>query len=266
MHEARPHAPPCVIVLGMHRSGTSLITGSLEAAGLYLGEVNNAATYNRKGNKENESIRDLNDALLAETGAAWDVPPDGQVRWDRAHEERGRALIRPYLDAARPWGFKDPRTLWTVEGWLRLVPDARMVGVFRHPSLVVRSLTARSGTLAIEPDDALRLWCTYNVELIRLQGEHGFPVLHFSAVETFRDDVVAPLTAFARGIGLTGPVGCFFDRRLVHQAAPAPAPTIESRELFGRLIEVSRRALPAHSPGPGSRFRFDAGRRSGVGA
>ena len=48
---------PCVIVLGMHRSGTSLLTGSLEAAGLHLGEVNNAARYNPKGNKENESIR-----------------------------------------------------------------------------------------------------------------------------------------------------------------------------------------------------------------
>ena len=217
-----------------------MLTGSLEAAGLNLGEVNNAATYNRKGNKENESIRDLNDALLTRAGAAWNLPPGGQVRWDQADEERGRALIRPYLDAARPWGFKDPRTMWTVEGWLRLLPDARMVGVFRHPSLVVRSLTARSGTLAIEPDEALRLWCAYNAELIRLQRKHGFPVLHFGAVETFRDDVVAPLTSFAREIGLTGALDHFFDCRLVHQAAPSPAPTVESRELFGHLIEMSR--------------------------
>ena len=259
MREALLRAPPCVIVLGMHRSGTSLLTGSLEAAGMYLGEVNNAAPYNRKGNKENESIRDLNDALLTKGGAAWNLPPDGQVRWNRADVERGRALVRPYLDGARPWGFKDPRTMWTVEGWLQLLPDARIVGVFRHPSLVVRSLTARSGTLAIEPDDALRLWCAYNAELIRLQRKHGFPVLHFSAVETFRDDIVAPLTSFARGIGLTGPIDHFFDRRLVHQAAPVPAPTIESRELFDRLINVSRQGCPGHSFGPGRGFRHNAG-------
>ena len=36
-------------------AGTSLLTGSLEAAGLNLGEVNNAAPHNRKGNKENEA-------------------------------------------------------------------------------------------------------------------------------------------------------------------------------------------------------------------
>ena len=78
---------PCVIVLGMHRSGTSLLTGSLEAAGLYLGEVNNEAPFNRKGNKENESIRELNDALLERNDAAWNRPPNGQARWSGADEE-----------------------------------------------------------------------------------------------------------------------------------------------------------------------------------
>ena len=218
------------------------MTGSLEAAGLNLGEVNNAARYNRKGNKENESIRDLNDALLTRAGAAWNLPPSGQVKWDRADEERGKVLVSPYLRAARPWGFKDPRTVWTVEGWLRLLPNTRMVGTFRHPSLVVHSLTARTGTLAIEADEALRLWCGYNAELIRLQRKHGFPLAHFSAVETFREDFVAPLTSFARSLGLAGPLDRFFDRRLVHQAAPAPAPTIEAQELFGQLIEISRQA------------------------
>ena len=243
MNDPRSHTPPCVIALGMHRSGTSLLTGSLEAAELNLGEVNDAAPHNRKGNKENEAIRDLNDALLTKAGAAWDLPPDGQVRWDRADKERARLLVEPYIRAARPWGFKDPRTVWTVEGWLRLLPDARMIGVFRHPSLVVRSLTARPGALAIESDEALRLWCAYNTELIRLQRTYGFPLLHFSAVETIRDDIVAPLTSFARAIGLTGSPDEFFDRQLVHQAVPEPAPTIEAREVFGQLIRISRPVL-----------------------
>ena len=88
---------PCVIVLGMHRSGTSLLTGSLEAAGLYLGEVNNEAPFNRKGNKENESIRELNDALLERNGAAWNRPPNGQAQWSGADEEWSRSLISSYL-------------------------------------------------------------------------------------------------------------------------------------------------------------------------
>ena len=181
MAETAPSPPACVIVLGMHRSGTSLLTGSLESAGLHLGEVNNAAPFNRKGNKENESIRDLNDALLAASGAAWNAPPRGQVQWTGADEERAAALVRPCLRAGRPWGFKDPRTVWTVEGWLRLLPGARMLGVFRHPALVVRSLAARPGALAVGADEALRLWCAYNAELIRLQRTHRFPMLHLGS-------------------------------------------------------------------------------------
>ena len=68
-----------------------MLTGSLEAAGLNLGEVNNAAPFNRKGNKENESIRALNDALLARSGAAWNIPPSRQVPWEQADEELARS-------------------------------------------------------------------------------------------------------------------------------------------------------------------------------
>ena len=226
-----------------------MMTGSLEAANLNLGEVNNVAPHNKKGNKENEAIRDLNDALLTKAGAAWNCPPDGQVRWDRADEERAKLLVEPYIRAARPWGFKDPRTIWTVEGWLRLLPNARMVGVFRHPSLVVGSLTARPGLLAIESDRALSLWCAYNAELIRLQRKYAFPVLHFGAVEAFRQEFVAPLNTFARAIGLTGPLDRFFDRQLVHQTVREPAPTVEAREMYCQLIEISRKACAAGMQG-----------------
>ena len=224
----------------MHRSGTSLLTGSLEDAGLHLGEVNHAAPFNRKGNKENESIRDLNNSLLARNGAAWNDPPDRQVQWGRADEEWARSLVEPYVYAARPWGFKDPRTVWTVEGWLRLLPDACLIGVFRHPFLVARSLASRSGDLAIETDKALRLWCAYNSELIRLQQKYRFPMLHYSAKETLREDFITPLAAFARSIGLTGPLDRFFDSELLHHVAPEPIAATEVREMFDRLIQLSR--------------------------
>ena len=94
MNEARPHGPPCVVILGMHRSGTSLLAGSLEAAGLNLGEVKKASPYNRMGNKENASIRSLNNALHKKSGAAWRRPPAGQIRWHPDDEERGEVARR----------------------------------------------------------------------------------------------------------------------------------------------------------------------------
>ena len=227
----------------MHRSGTSLLTGSLEDAGLNLGEVNNAAPFNRKGNKENEAIRDLNDLLLTSSGAAWIAPPNCQVRWSRADEEWARSLIEPYLYAARPWGFKDPRTVWTVEGWLRLLPGACLIGVFRHPSLVVRSLTARTGDLAIGTDEALRLWCAYNSELIRLRQKYRFPLLHYTSEQTLHEEFITPLTAFARSIGLTGPLNHFFESELLHQVEPYPIADAEARKIFDQLIKLSRETI-----------------------
>ena len=233
--------PPCVIVLGMHRSGTSLLSGSLEAAGLYLGKVNNAAPFNRNGNKENEAIRSLNDALLAKGGAAWNAPPQDQLQWERSDRERAKALIQPYLDTNRPWGFKDPRTLWTVEGWLRLLPNARLIGVFRHPSLVVRSLVARTGDLVVDEVQATNLWCAYNRELLRLYQEHRFPLLHFSSDASFHDRFLPQLTVFAHSIGMHGMPHGFFDKTLVHQTEPDGIATAEARRIFGRLTEISSR-------------------------
>ena len=41
-----------VVILGMHRSGTSCLTGSLQDKGLYLGQVSQRGTFNKKGNRE----------------------------------------------------------------------------------------------------------------------------------------------------------------------------------------------------------------------
>ena len=239
---AETQSPPCVIVLGMHRSGTSLLTGSLEAAGLHLGEVNQAAPFNKKGNKENQPIREFHDDLLASHGAAWNRPPKRQIRWERSDEGRALRLVEPCLRSGCPWGFKDPRTLWMVEGWMRLLSAPRIIGVFRHPSLVVRSLAARAGDLAIETDAALQLWCAYNAELLRLHGKHQFPLLHFSADGAFRREFLTPLASFARSLGLDGCVEGFFDPALVHQAEPSPAATWRARLLFRRLTARSRKA------------------------
>ena len=232
-------APTGVVVLGMHRSGTSLLTGSLEAAGLYLGNVVNAAPHNLKGNKENEAIRDLNDALLTKQGAAWNAPPSTQVPWDRSDQACARALIQPYLDHGRTWGFKDPRTMWTAAGWMDVLPAPRLIGVFRHPALVVRSLVARDGALAITRAEATELWCAYNRELISLCRRYSFPLLHFESQETFEHRFLPRLTAFARAIGLRGTPHGFFDAALVHQSTLDPIAD-DMRDIYDTLIEMAQ--------------------------
>jgi len=72
---------PPIIVLGMHRSGTSLVTGSLEATGMHLGEVNTAAPHNAKGNRENEELRDFHEFMITSRRFDWKTPPERPIEW-----------------------------------------------------------------------------------------------------------------------------------------------------------------------------------------
>jgi hypothetical protein len=157
-----------VIILGMHRSGTSCLAGSLEQAGLYLGQVNTKAPHNAKGNRENRDIMDLNDAVLSAAGGSWDNPPDSTVHWPAEQIVARNALIATYpTDSA--WGFKEPRTLLTLNGWLDALPKARLVGTFRHPMAVAQSLNTRNG-MSIER--GMDLWLPYNRLLLQVCQEH----------------------------------------------------------------------------------------------
>jgi hypothetical protein len=170
--EARPERVICV--LGMHRSGTSCLAGSLEQQGLFLGEVNTAAPWNRRGNRERFDIMDLQGDILESNGGAWDEPP-AAVRWETDHFERARAILAGHA-GSQVWGFKDPRTLLTLDGWKLLVPDLQPVGIFRHPLRVAQSLQNRND-MAL--DAGLALWKAYNERLVEIHEGAPFPIVCF---------------------------------------------------------------------------------------
>jgi hypothetical protein len=170
--EVRPRRVICV--LGMHRSGTSCLAGSLEQQGLFLGDVNTAAPFNRRGNKERFDIMHLQGDILEASGGSWDQPP-AVVEWQAEHFARAREILAGH--AGEPvWGFKDPRTLLTLEGWQRLVPDIDAVGIFRHPIRVAKSLQSRN-ELPLEA--SLALWKAYNERLLEIHSRRPFPIVWF---------------------------------------------------------------------------------------
>lgn len=181
---SRPQSAAPIMVVGMHRSGTSFLTGSLQQAGLELGQHSAWNPHNLKGNRENLEIVSFHDALLAARGYAWDKPPTGRVEWTA--QERGQALqlIAGYAGTPR-WGFKDPRTLLVVETWLELIPSLRFVGIFRHPTAVAQSLDARGG---MPQEQAFALWQAYNERLLKLHQRFGFPLLCFDEDEALLHD------------------------------------------------------------------------------
>ena len=167
-----------VCILGMHRSGTSCLTGSLQNAGVALGDFHTWNRYNKKGNRENQSFVDLHDVILESNGGAWDQPPAKSV-WRAEDLESGRALLSSYADHAL-FGFKDPRVLLVLDGWKQLYPEMEYIGIFRHPNAVAASLRRRSG---MPRDRALELWFAYNKRLLKEYRVSPFPILCFDDEE-----------------------------------------------------------------------------------
>jgi len=163
-----------VIVLGMHRSGTSCLTALLEGAGVVLGEVSRHNRYNLKGNRENSLILDLHDSLLGYNNGSWDCPPS-LIAWpDYLKEERNRIIYS--FRRSEIWGFKDPRTLLTLDGWLEALPEASFAGTFRHPLAVAWSLLQRN---RFPLEKSLRLWKIYNLKLLSIADRFEFPIISF---------------------------------------------------------------------------------------
>src|ERR1700722_1604349 len=127
----------------MHRSGTSCLAGSLEEAGLHLGEVFRVGRHNLKGNRENGRIMALQEDILVHSGGTWNQPPE-QECWSDAHRADRDSIVRSYGDVS-VWGFKDPRTTLLVDFWREVLPGLRPVGTLRHPQCVAESLQKRGG-------------------------------------------------------------------------------------------------------------------------
>ena len=173
-----PGTARVICVLGMHRSGTSCLMGSLQKAGVHLGKHHTWNKYNQRGNRENQDIVDLNDEVLKYSGGSWDSPPR-QLRFTDEHLERARAIVVSFPPDMH-WGFKDPRVLFTLPLWERAFDgDYQRIGIFRHPLAVAASLGFREGSQVMPEERALEIWTVYNRRLVQEHRRRPFPLLCF---------------------------------------------------------------------------------------
>ena len=186
-----------VIVLGMHRSGTSCLAGILENAGVNFGEVSRCNIFNPKGNIENRLIMELHDSLLKFNSGSWDFPPPNII-WPVHFKIERDGIIRDF-NKSLIWGFKDPRTLLLLDGWLEAVPDANLVATFRHPMSVARSLQIRNN---FPLEKGLDLWRIYNNNLLSYSERFDFPIISFDLPARIYKEKIALLVEH---IGLTPP-------------------------------------------------------------
>lgn len=196
-------------VLGMHRSGTSCLTASLEQCGVYVGEVQRRSSFQPRGNLERANVVDVNNALLSSAGGTWRDPPDEPCRATADQALVIKEIVAELEDHA-PSALKDPRLLFTLDEWTSAAHAPRLVGTFRRPAAVAASLRERD---RIPADEALRLWCRYNERLVELHRELGFPLIEFDLRD--REGYCTRMSALAAELGLVplvGPIHRVVDR------------------------------------------------------
>lgn len=177
-------SPTPVAIVGMHRSGTSMVAKQLSQAGLYLGPdsaLMPPASENPEGFFEHLAFVDLNDEVLNVAGSGWDCPPPVQTDWTGAafdrHREQARSLAVPLAEHG-VWGWKDPRTSLTIPFWESALGPLRVVVVVRNPLEVVTSLHRRNGfSIAL----SLTLWQIYAERVLASTPADRRFVTHFDA-------------------------------------------------------------------------------------
>lgn len=166
-------AKTALVVLGMHRSGTSSVAGALVLAGAAPPKrLMAAADDNPKGFWESSAVADLNDRMLAQAGSNWHdwrAVQAQSIFADPAWLADTGALVREEFGDAPTIVLKDPRICRLFPIWRRALVDAGydllVISPFRAPSEVAASLVSRN---AMSRSHALRLWMRHV-----LDGEHA---------------------------------------------------------------------------------------------
>lgn len=255
-----------IVVVGMHRSGTTLLAQILSAAGVYTGS-------RLSGNHEPRLFQDANRQVLDYFGASWchvDPVPAAEVLWSGFAGLRrtiGDRLVQDlptmFFDQLRPgqtvWGWKDPRNCLTAPVYARLLPNARAVFIHRHPAPVIRSLRVRDHRLrqkwpasdatwasacpAISDEQAMRLWEIYNRNAVTAIAY--FTRSYTLSYENLLRDPVREVSSMFNALGLASNNEFASLAALVRrEAASGPLDRAEGESLAQGSPTYSRLYLP----------------------
>jgi hypothetical protein len=183
-----------LVVLGMHRSGTSGVAGLLARMGAHAGPPDDllVGPDNPKGHYESARLHMACVRRLAAAGGDWREPPrDAPAAAVDAFRREVGALVTAF-DARRPWLLKEPRLCLLARELLPLLTRPLFVHVVRDPRAVAASLVARDG---LEPGAALALWEHYT--RAAFEASRGWPRLVVDYDALLADPVAVARTLHA---------------------------------------------------------------------
>ncbi|MFC7394407.1 sulfotransferase family protein [Scopulibacillus cellulosilyticus] len=180
-----------VCILGMHRSGTSMITRCLNLLGVDLGNdsdlIIKGEKFNQEGYWEHKEIMLRQQQILKKFSRSWDtqVPLPGEW-WKRKdialHKKRLKQIIINEFIDKRLWGWKDPRTSLLLPMWQEFFQELNIsptyVIVVRNPLDVAHSLNERNGFSKIK---SFQIWGLYTLSSLHSSIGSNRTLIHYDS-------------------------------------------------------------------------------------
>ena len=168
----------CVIVLGMHRSGTSVFSGLVASQGFYLGaDEMPSRGDNPKGFFENFQVYKLNQSILLDHNTSWDdysftvdqIKPDNLLRY----QEQAKELVKSEFGPVKRIFIKDPRMCLLFPLWEKVLQEMgfkiKVIIAYRSPMEVARSLQSRDDIVV---EKSLLMWSHHFFQAEKTSRNH----------------------------------------------------------------------------------------------
>lgn len=265
----------CLIVLGMHRSGTSALAGAVHRLGAAVGsDVAEAPDGNVRGYYEQSCVFDLHEDLLEAYGSSWDdiAPPAWLAKAGETAVEdfqlRLKDLLREEFADAPLWVVKDPRLCLLLPLWLPVLAQLEVTPyalcAYRPAAEVADSLARRN---RFSVDKSNLLWFDHVVAAER--ASRGLRRC-FIAFDELLGHPVQTLERASSQLGIDWPrspadraksLDRFIDPGLRHSTVASSSPPVD-------VIVALEAALAKAAASPLDRASFDvvAGRRRELGS
>ncbi len=184
-----------VTVLGMHRSGTSLVTGVLKHLGVDMGEPNPHIICwdSPLGQIEDLEFVRLDDEILAAAGGSWDKPPSHEAII--AQNDKFSGKIKSLVESKKSpiWGWKTGRNCLTIELYIPHLPEPSYIVCQRSTNAICLSLARRNG---MSMDTAMRLNAVYDSRLGKFHERRTPLIAMYEQISAEKVKFVDSLTDF----------------------------------------------------------------------
>lgn len=203
-----------IILLGMHRSGTSLFSSWLNKCGVHMGDnMMGSGIGNVKGHFEDIDFYNFHVDILTKNNVNYLIKNNVKLKYDNADRINANRIYQNHLKM-QPWGWKDPITCLTMDLWDSIIPNYKIIFIYRDYNKVVDSLVRRSikelknwnkklfgfYKLKVEFDlmlnktatNFLKTWIQYNsrvLEHLEKMNSDDFLIINLDSIEKYDSDI-----------------------------------------------------------------------------